>query len=87
VANSLGWILTEMGRQPWIVNGVLPTAQGLSPSVGVGPVWFSVIVYTLVYGVLAVIEVRLLLTFIKPGLPDQAAVSVKDEAEPLSFAY
>jgi len=87
VANSFGWLFTEMGRQPWIVNGVLPTLQGLSPSVGVGSVVFSLIVYTLVYGVLAVIEVGLMLKFIKIGLPDQVAVSVKDEAEPLSFAY
>ena len=87
IANSFGWIFTEMGRQPWIVNGVMPTLQGLSPSVGVGPVWFSIIVYTLVYGVLAVIEVGLLLKYIKVGLPENVTVSVKDEAEPLSFAY
>ncbi|MCL2482526.1 MAG: cytochrome ubiquinol oxidase subunit I [Propionibacteriaceae bacterium] len=86
-AIAFGWIFTEMGRQPWIVNGTMPTLQGLSPSVGVGPVWFSVIVYTLLYGVLAVIEVRLLLKYIKLGLPEEVAVSVKDEAEPLSFAY
>ncbi len=87
LANSFGWIFTEMGRQPWIVNGALPTLQGLSPSVGVGPVWFSMIVYTLVYAVLAVIEVGLLLKYIKLGLPEKVEVSVKDEAEPLSFAY
>ncbi|MDR2929531.1 MAG: cytochrome ubiquinol oxidase subunit I [Propionibacteriaceae bacterium] len=87
LANSFGWIFTEMGRQPWIVNGVLPTLQGLSPSVGVGPVWFSMIVYTLVYAVLAVIEVRLLLKYIKIGLAPKVDVSIKDEAEPLSFAY
>ncbi|MCL2735096.1 MAG: cytochrome ubiquinol oxidase subunit I [Propionibacteriaceae bacterium] len=87
IANSFGWIFTEMGRQPWIVNGVMPTLQGLSPSVGVGPVWFSVIVYTLLYGVLAVVEVKLLLKYIKLGLPDEVTVSVKEEAEPLSFAY
>jgi cytochrome d ubiquinol oxidase subunit I len=87
VANSFGWIFTEMGRQPWIVNGVLPTAQGLSPSVGVGPVWFSLIVYTLVYGVLAVVEVKLMLKYINLGLAAKPQVSVKDEAEPLSFAY
>jgi len=87
IAISFGWIFTEMGRQPWIVNGVMPTLQGLSPSVGVGPVWFSVIVYTLVYGVLAAVEVGLLLKYIKPGLPADVEVSVKGEAEPLSFAY
>jgi cytochrome d ubiquinol oxidase subunit I len=86
-ANSFGWIFTEMGRQPWIVNGVMPTLYGLSPSVGVGPVWFSLIVYTLVYGVLAVVEVGLLLKYIKLGLPALEPITVKDEAEALSFAY
>ncbi|MDR0783527.1 MAG: cytochrome ubiquinol oxidase subunit I [Propionibacteriaceae bacterium] len=87
LANSSGWIFTEMGRQPWIVNGVLPTLQGLSPSVGIFNVAFSLIVYTLVYGLLAVVEVRLLLKYIKKGLPEAETVDVKDEAQPLSFAY
>ena len=34
VANSVGWIFTEMGRQPWVVFGVLRTADGVSPGVG-----------------------------------------------------
>jgi cytochrome d ubiquinol oxidase subunit I len=87
VANSFGWIFTEMGRQPWIVNGVLPTLQGLSPSVGVGSVWFSLIVFTLLYGALAVIEVRLMLKYIRIGLPDVTPVTTQDEDAPLSFAY
>ena len=89
IANSFGWIFTEMGRQPWIVNGVLPTLQGLSPTMVVGslPVWLTVVLYTLIYGVLAVVEVGLMLKYIKIGLPENPTVSVKDEAEPLSFAY
>ena len=90
IANSFGWIFTEMGRQPWIVNGVLPTLQGLSPTMVVGslPVWLTVVLYTVIYGVLAVVEVGLMLKYIKIGLPAQnLTVSVKDEVEPLSFAY
>jgi len=97
IANSFGWIFTEMGRQPWIVNGVLPTAQAVSPTIGLGGaltatpqtggMWLSLVLYTLLYGVLAVVEVRLLLHNLKPGLPEQVTVSKKDEAEPLSFAY
>jgi cytochrome d ubiquinol oxidase subunit I len=87
LANSFGWIFTEMGRQPWIVNGVLPTAAAVSPSVPVPAVWFSMVVYTLLYGVLAVVEVRLLLKSIREGLPDDVQVSVKAEGEELSFAY
>jgi len=87
-ANSFGWIFTEMGRQPWIVAGVMPTAMAVSPTVSVGDVWFSMIVYTLVYGALAVVEVGLMLRFIKKGLPDVAPVEqIVDEDAPLSFAY
>ncbi|MCL1922938.1 MAG: cytochrome ubiquinol oxidase subunit I [Propionibacteriaceae bacterium] len=89
IANSFGWIFTEMARQPWIVNGVLPTYQALSPSytLGTGSVWFTVVLYTAIYGLLAVVEVGLLLKYIKMGLPDDVKVSVKDEGEELSFAY
>src|SRR5664280_1614578 len=87
-ANSFGWIFTEMGRQPWIVAGVMPTAFAVSPTVSVGDVWFSMIVYTLVYGVLAVVEVGLMLRYIRKGLPVVAPVEqIVDEDAPLSFAY
>jgi cytochrome d ubiquinol oxidase subunit I len=76
-----------MGRQPWIVNGVMPTLQGLSPTVGTGPVWLSLVLYTAIYGLLAVVEVGLLLKYIKMGLPAAEKVSIKDESEELSFAY
>jgi cytochrome bd ubiquinol oxidase subunit I len=55
VANTAGWIVTEMGRQPWIVYGLLKTTNGLSPSVGGISVWISMTVFTLIYGILAVI--------------------------------
>jgi cytochrome d ubiquinol oxidase subunit I len=89
LANSFGWIFTEMARQPWIVNGVMPTYQALSPAYTLGgsSVWFTVILYTAIYGLLAVVEVGLLLKYIKMGLPEDVKVSVKDESEELSFAY
>jgi cytochrome d ubiquinol oxidase subunit I len=91
LANSFGWIFTEMGRQPWIVNGVLPTALAVSPSVSAGVLLLSLILYTAIYGALAVVEVRLLLKYIKVGLPpdtDVATVDLgQDEDAPLSFAY
>jgi cytochrome d ubiquinol oxidase subunit I len=87
-ANSFGWIFTEMGRQPWIVAGVIPTALAVSPTVTVGEIWFTMIVYTLLYGGLAVIELGLLFKYIKKGLPDVAPVEqIVDEDAPLSFAY
>ena len=54
-ANSWAWMFTEMGRQPWIVFGLMSTASGVSPGVA-WEVWVSVIVFTLLYGVLAVVE-------------------------------
>ena len=85
---SFGWIMAEMGRQPWIVAGVMPTAMGVSPTVSVGEVLFSMIVYTLIYGGLAVIEVWLFLKYAKAGLPEVAPVEVQTDPDaPLTFAY
>ena len=89
-ANSLGWILTEMGRQPWIVFGVLPTWTAVSPGVSAVELWISMILYTLVYAVVAVVVVALFLREIKAGLPEieEAPTGPEDEAAaPLSFAY
>jgi cytochrome d ubiquinol oxidase subunit I len=87
-ANSFGWIFTEMGRQPWIVAGVLPTLPAVSPGVSAGTVLFSTILYTLLYGVLAVVEVGLFWKTMKKGLPDVAQADLdQDEDEPLSYAY
>ena len=52
LANTMGWIFTEMGRQPWTVFGVLQTSQSVSPGVAAGTVLTSLIVFTLLYGVL-----------------------------------
>jgi len=89
-ANSFGWILTETGRQPWLVFGVMTTSHGVSPNVSAGEVWTSLIVFTLLYGVLAVIEMKLLLRFIAAGAPDfeePVDPSGQDENAPLVFAY
>ena len=87
-ANSVGWIFTEMGRQPWIVAGVMPTLYGVSPGTSIGEVWFSLITYTLVYGALAVVEVWLFFHYMRKGLPEVAPVEVQeDDDAPLSFAY
>jgi cytochrome bd ubiquinol oxidase subunit I len=89
-ANSFGWIFTEVGRQPWIVYGLMTTSTGVSPSVSTGEVWFSMIAYTLVYAILAVIEVKLFLTYVRRGAdPFEEPVdpASKGEDAPLEFAY
>ncbi|MFI1091790.1 cytochrome ubiquinol oxidase subunit I [Streptomyces sp. NPDC020917] len=70
LANSWGWIFTETGRQPWVVYGVLRTRDAVSPGVSAGDMLTSVIVLTLLYAVLAVIEVRLLIKAVRTGPPE-----------------
>ncbi|WP_412544166.1 cytochrome ubiquinol oxidase subunit I [Longispora sp. K20-0274] len=86
-ANSAGWIFTEMGRQPWAVFGLLKTAAAVSPSVSTGEVITSLTVFTLLYGILAVIETRLLLSAAKKGLPDVTPPEQKTDDDQLAFAY
>ena len=73
IANSTGWIFTEIGRQPWIVFGLQQTADAVSPSVSAGEVLFSLVAFTLVYGVLMVADVILLKKYAAAGIPDDAA--------------
>jgi cytochrome d ubiquinol oxidase subunit I len=93
VANSAGWIFTEMGRQPWSVYGVLKTASSVSPNVGATSMLISVIALTTLYGVLMVIEAGLMVRYVKAGPPSEAEVLAPPggdgaDAEPsLTFAY
>ncbi|NUT32986.1 MAG: cytochrome ubiquinol oxidase subunit I, partial [Hamadaea sp.] len=88
-ANSFGWIFTEMGRQPWVVFGQMKTAAGVSPTVSSSEVMTSLAVFTLVYGILAVVEVGLLLKYARAGVPDVTPPPERPEAhdKPLAFAY
>ena len=78
LANSSGWILTEMGRQPWVVYGYLKTADAVSPSVTAGMVWMSIIGFTLVYGILMVADIYLLSKFARSN-PIQVISDHADE--------
>ena len=89
-ANSFGWIFTEVGRQPWLVFGLMTTAQGVSPSVSVGEVITSMVVFTLLYGALAVVEIKLFLHYVRKGaepFEQPQDPSERDEDAPLVFAY
>ena len=72
LANSTGWIFTEMARQPWIVFGLQKTVDAVSISVSSGEVLFSLIVFTLLYGGLMVVDVYLLKKYAKAGVPKPA---------------
>jgi len=82
IGNSAGWIFTEMGRQPWIVFGLMPTSEGVSPGVSAATVLTSLAVFTLIYGALAVVEVGLLLRAIKQGPPESVVDPFADHGDP-----
>ncbi|MET8156961.1 cytochrome ubiquinol oxidase subunit I [Sphaerisporangium sp. NPDC005289] len=69
-----GWLLSEIGRQPWTVQGELLTAASVSPGVSLGEVAASLAVFTVLYGALAIAEARLLVRHVKAG-PDPLTVS------------
>ena len=88
-ANSFGWIFTEMGRQPWAVFGLMTTERAVSPGVSPGEALVSLLTLTALYGVLAIVEVKLMLTYIHRGA-DEIPVPTEqsdDEDRPLAFAY
>lgn len=66
IANTSGWILTETGRQPWIVHGLLKTEEGVSP-ISPGLVWMSLIGFALIYAILMIADIYLLTKFAKAG--------------------
>ncbi len=67
IANSTGWIFTELGRQPWIVWEVLKTSSAVSPNVTAGMVLFSLVTFTLLYGSLMLVDIWLLTKTAKAG--------------------
>lgn len=68
VAAELGWVIAEYGRQPWVVQGILPTFMGTS-SINLSQILTSLIGFVLFYSVLAVVEVYLMVKYIRLG-PD-----------------
>jgi cytochrome d ubiquinol oxidase subunit I len=65
IANTTGWLLTEISRTPWIVFGLLKLQDAISPTVSFGYVLTSLIVFTLVYTALIVVDLKLMFKFAK----------------------
>jgi cytochrome d ubiquinol oxidase subunit I len=63
IANTTGWLFTEIARQPWTVFGLFQTADSVSNTVSAGEVLFSLISYTLIYAILMVIMISLMKKF------------------------
>jgi cytochrome d ubiquinol oxidase subunit I len=86
LANSTGWLLTEMGRSPWIVFGLMKIEDGISNTVPAGFVLLSLILFTVVYGALMVADIYLLRKFATAGpaeLPDIATQEQSEAMPPL----
>ncbi len=85
VMNTAGWLLTENGRQPWIVQGIQLTKNGVSPSINTTTVAISLIVFLVLYGALAVIDFVLMRRYARKELAEPSA---DDAATPaLNMSY
>lgn len=81
-ANSLGWIFTETARQPWLAFGISRVADGISPGLTRGEVAGSLIGFALVYGVLAVVWLRLVRHLSRQPLESAPAPATEAERIP-----
>jgi cytochrome bd ubiquinol oxidase subunit I len=73
VAAELGWIVAEVGRQPWVIEGVLPTFLAVS-SISAANVWITLIGFVAFYSALAVVDVFLIVKTIKAGPPADSPI-------------
>jgi len=79
IANTAGWMTAELGRQPWLIHGIMRTAHGASPRVDAGSAWFTLLGFMGMYTVLAILWLFLIHREIEHGLEpylgDAAATS------------
>src|SRR5580704_15242106 len=80
IANTLGWMTAELGRQPWLIYGLFRTSDGYSKVVSSGDAVFTLIGFVGLYLVLGVLFLVLVGREIRLGPGDR--VSVESEAEP-----
>jgi cytochrome bd ubiquinol oxidase subunit I len=89
-ANAAGWIFTEMGRQPWVVQGLLRTENAVSPSVPAWEVGLTLAGFTLLYGALAAVDGWLMFRYGRSApaaSPAPAELTSPEAARDLSMAY
>ena len=86
LASTMGWIFTEMGRQPWTVFGLLTTAKSVSAGVAASSVIISMTVFTLLYAALAAIAGWLTVRHVKAGAPAEPERPAAEEPLPV-FSY
>ena len=65
IANSVGWFVTESGRQPWIVVGLQKTVDAVSPNLTQTDIWLTILGFTLIYLILIVLALKVAIRYIK----------------------
>jgi cytochrome bd ubiquinol oxidase subunit I len=80
--NTAGWLLTESGRQPWIVQGIMLTKNGISPSLSTTWIAISLTVFVLVYAVIATVDLLLMLKYSRQQLPPPRTAAEADTPVP-----
>src|ERR1035437_4513151 len=71
--NTAGWLLTESGRQPWIVQGIMLTKNGISPTVSSTWIVISLVAFVLLYGTLGTVDLILMLKYSREQIPPPRA--------------
>jgi cytochrome d ubiquinol oxidase subunit I len=87
IANQVGWFSAEMGRQPWVVYGLLRTSDALSKAVTAGQVVFSLIMFTFVYVLLFTLFIYLLNKKIQHGLEDDHGEQHRPNQQEMANAF
>ena len=80
--NTAGWLLTESGRQPWIVQGIMLTKNGISPTVSTTDIAIGLAGFVLLYGALATVDLLLMLKYSREQLPPARADTEADAPVP-----
>ena len=80
--NTAGWMLTENGRQPWIVQGLMKTAQGVSPSVSATDIWISLIVFYAIFLAFGIADTWLMIRFGRKPLDHDPIAKLVDQHSP-----
>jgi len=80
--NIAGWLLTESGRQPWIVQGIMLTKNGISGSVSTTEIVISLAIFVVVYGILGTVDFLLMLRYSRAQLPPPRAADDADAPVP-----
>ena len=80
--NTAGWMLTESGRQPWIVQGLMKTANGVSPSVSATDIWISLIVFYLIFIAFGIADTWLMIRYGRKPLDHDPIAKLTDGDPP-----